>query len=273
MATTQVPPAETPVEDRPWFALSGADVAEALGVDTGSGLDTAEAAARLERYGPNRFAEASPEPRWRAFVRQYRELMQIVLLVAGVLSLYPLKELGTGLMLLFLTVFNAVLGLHQEGKAAEAVSALQKMMIVKARVRRGGELLQLAAEQLVPGDVVAIEAGDLVPADGRLLLGGDARGRRVRADRREHARLEGPRGPRRRRHAARRPHRHGLHELERHPRRGRVRRHGDRDGDRGRPHLRHALGAERGRDAAHAPAREADDADPHRSPASRSCSR
>ena len=118
-----------------------AEVAEALGVDTGRGLDPAEAAARLDQYGPNRFAEAQPEPRWRAFVRQYRDLMQIVLLVAGILSLYPLKELGTGLMLLFLTVFNAVLGLHQEGKAAEAVSALQKMMIVKARVRRGGELL------------------------------------------------------------------------------------------------------------------------------------
>src|SRR5437763_6974097 len=172
MATTQVTPtaAETPVEDRPWFALPGADVADALGVDTGSGLDPAEAAARLDRYGPNRFAETAVEPRWRAFVRQYRDPMQIVLLVAGIGSLYPLKELGTGLVLLFLTVFNAVLGLHQEGKAAEAVSALQKMMIVKARVRRGGELLQLAAEQLVPGDVVAIEAGDLVPADGRLLL-------------------------------------------------------------------------------------------------------
>src|SRR5579871_5107643 len=95
--------------------------------------------------------------------------MQIVLLVAGIGSLYPLKELGTGLMLLFLTLFNAVLGLRQEGKAAEAVAALQKMMIVKARVRRDGELVQLPAEQLVPGDVVSIEAGDVVPADGRLL--------------------------------------------------------------------------------------------------------
>ena len=67
--------------------------------------------------------------------------MQIVLLVAGIGSLYPLKELGTGLVLLFLTLFNAVLGLRQEGKAAEAVAALQKMMIVKARVRRDGELV------------------------------------------------------------------------------------------------------------------------------------
>jgi Ca2+-transporting ATPase len=62
-----------------------------------------------------------------------------------------------------------VLGLRQEGKAAEAIAALQKMMIIKARVRRGGELIQIPAEELVPGDIVSIEAGDVVPADGRLL--------------------------------------------------------------------------------------------------------
>ena len=95
--------------------------------------------------------------------------MQIVLLVAGIGSLCPLKEYGTGSSILLLTVFNAVLGLQQEGKAAAAVAALQKMMFIKARVRRDGELVELPAEQLVPGDVVAIEAGDVVPADGRLL--------------------------------------------------------------------------------------------------------
>src|SRR5213079_1078000 len=139
------------------------------GVDPGSGLSAAEAASRRASVGPNKFAEVAVEPRWRAFVRQYRDPMQIVLLVAGIGSLYPLKELGTGLVLLFLTLFNAVLGLRQEGKAAEAVAALQKMMIIKARVRRDGELVQIPAEQLVPGDVVAIEAGDVVPADGRLM--------------------------------------------------------------------------------------------------------
>jgi Ca2+-transporting ATPase len=95
--------------------------------------------------------------------------MQIVLLVAGIVSLYPVKELETGLVLIFLTLFNAVLGLRQEGKAAAAVAALQKMMIVRARVTRDGELEQIPAEQLVPGDVVSIEAGDIIPADGRLL--------------------------------------------------------------------------------------------------------
>ena len=117
-------------------------------------MAAAEAAKRFASYGPNSFVAAKVEPRWQAFVRQYRDPMQIVLLVAGIGSLYPLKELGTGLVLLFLTLFNAVLGLRQEGKAAEAVAALQKMMIVKARVRRDGELLQLPAEELVPGDIV-----------------------------------------------------------------------------------------------------------------------
>jgi Ca2+-transporting ATPase len=156
-------------QDVAWHALAPDDVTGRLGVSPVSGLSQVEAASRLGSYGPNKFTEAAVEPRWRAFVRQYRDPMQIVLLVAGIGSLYPLKELGTGLVLLFLTLFNAVLGLRQEGKAAEAVAALQKMMIVKARVRRDGELVQLPAEQLVPGDVVSIEAGDVVPADGRLL--------------------------------------------------------------------------------------------------------
>src|SRR4029079_1660414 len=102
-------------------------------------------------------------------VRQYHDAMQVVLLVVGIGSIWPLHEYGTGIVVLLLTIFNAILGLHEEGKAAEAVAALQKMMFIKARVRRDGQLVELPAEQLVPGDVVAVEAGDIVPAAGRLL--------------------------------------------------------------------------------------------------------
>ncbi len=168
MATTAAPAPAQP-EDKQWFSLASDVVAQELGTDEHSGLAPAEAATRLEKYGANAFVAAETEPRWRAFVRQYRDPMQIVLVVAGIGSIWPLHELGTGLVLLFLTLFNAVLGLNQEGKAAAAVAALQKMMIVKAKVRRGGELIEVPAEQLVPGDVVSIEAGDVVPADGRLL--------------------------------------------------------------------------------------------------------
>jgi len=152
-----------------WHTLTAERALQEEGVDEQRGLSSAEAASRARRFGPNKFAEAEAEPWWRAFLRQYADPMQVVLLVAGVGSLYPLKELGTGLLLLALTVFNAVLGLRQEGKAAAAVAALQQMMIIKARVRRDGQLAQIPAEQLVPGDVVAIEAGDIVPADGRLV--------------------------------------------------------------------------------------------------------
>src|SRR5260370_37367646 len=94
--------------------------------------------------------------------------MQIVLLAAGLVSLL-LQEWETGIVLLVLRLFKAVLGLQQEGKAAAAVAALQKMMIIKARVTRDGQLQEIPAEQLVPGDIVALEAGDVVPPDGGLL--------------------------------------------------------------------------------------------------------
>lgn len=152
-----------------WYAQPGDAVASAFGVDPAAGLTAAEVETRRTKYGPNRFAEAAAEPRWKAFVRQYRDPMQIVLLVAGIGSIYPVKEYGTGIVLILLTVLNAVLGLNQEGKAAAAVAALQKMMIIKAKVRRDGRLEQLAAEELVPGDIVSVEAGDIIPADGRLL--------------------------------------------------------------------------------------------------------
>src|SRR4051812_5215311 len=168
MAITDTP--STPTTEAPvWHVLSLEGAVRELGVEPESGLTSAEAAERLARYGPNKFTEAKAESRWHAFLRQYQDPMQIVLLAAGLISIYPVKQAGTGIVILLLTLLNAVLGLSQEGKAAAAVAALQKMMIVKARVRRDGALAQLPAEQLVPGDVVAIEAGDVVPADGRVL--------------------------------------------------------------------------------------------------------
>ena len=133
-----------------WHALSAERVLQAEQVDGQRGLSSAEVASRAERFGPKKFAEGKTESRWRAFLRQYADPMQIVLLIAGIGSLYPLKQLGTGPGDPPSTVFNAVLGLQQEGKAAAAVAALQKMMIVKARVRRSGQLAQLPAERWSP---------------------------------------------------------------------------------------------------------------------------
>ena len=152
-----------------WHTLGADQVLRSEGTDGQRGLSSAEAAARARRFGPNELAAGQAEPRWRAFVRQYRDPMQIVLVAAGAGSLYPLKQLGTGILLILLTLFNAIMGLREEGKAAAAVAALQKMMIITARVRRDGQLAEIPAGQLVPGDIVAIQAGNIVPADGRLL--------------------------------------------------------------------------------------------------------
>ena len=133
------------------------------------GLSRAEAAALARRFGPNTLAAGKAESRWHAFARQYADPMQIVLLLSGIGSIYPLRETGSGILLILLTVYNAVLGLRQEGKAAAAVAALRDMMIVTARVRRDGTLLEIPAAELVPGDLVSVVAGDVVPADGRLV--------------------------------------------------------------------------------------------------------
>ena len=152
-----------------WHALAPEAVLEALSVDAAAGLASAEVDRRRATYGANKFADAPKEPRWRAFLRQYSDPMQLVLLVAGVACLFLPGQVPTGIVLILLTVFNAFMGVNQEGKAEASVAALQKMMVVQAKVRRGGEVVQVPMEDLVPGDIVNIEAGDLVPADGRII--------------------------------------------------------------------------------------------------------
>ncbi|HEX5287568.1 MAG TPA: cation-transporting P-type ATPase [Streptosporangiaceae bacterium] len=152
-----------------WHTRSAEQVVRAENTDARRGLSSAEAAQRADRLGPNKLAAVRAEPGWHAFLRQYSDPMQVVLLTAGVLSFFPLRQLGTGVLLILLTLANAILGLQQEGKAEAAVAALQKMVVVTARVRRDGQQAEIPAEQLVPGDLVSVAAGDIVPADGRLL--------------------------------------------------------------------------------------------------------
>jgi P-type Ca2+ transporter type 2C len=169
LADVAVPGADSPASGLAWHTLSAEQVLGAEEVSAQTGLSSAEAAARAVKFGPNELSAVRAEPRWHAFVRQYYDPMQIVLLAAGVLSIFPLRQFGTGPLLILLTLANAVLGLQQEGKAEHAVAALQNMMVVTARVRRDGQLAEIPSQRLVPGDVVSIEAGDIVPADGRLL--------------------------------------------------------------------------------------------------------
>ena len=151
-----------------WYARDADAVAERLGTDLGAGLSAEQVAERLGRYGPNALPTEEPTPGWRRFLDEYRSYMQMILVGAAVVSL-AIKEWSTAVVLVAITLLNAVVGLRQQGKAESAMNALKSMMKETARVRRGGAEAEIPAEELVPGDVVLLAAGDQVPADGRLV--------------------------------------------------------------------------------------------------------
>jgi len=157
-------------ESTAWYSADVARVAQVLEVETERGLSRDVVSARLSRYGPNRLAEKKKETGWQAFLRQYRDLMQIILLTAAVVSVVVTGVWSTTVVLVLLTVFNAVLGLRGESKAEASLAALSETMRNIARVRRDGEAVEVDAADLVPGDIVLIEAGNVVPADGRLFV-------------------------------------------------------------------------------------------------------
>jgi len=156
-------------EAHTWHVTSAEDTAERLDVDVREGLSAAEATRRLERDGPNQLAEATKEPRWRAFLRQFQDLLIIILLIAAVVSLVVTREWETPVVIALVVLLNATIGFVQESKAEASLEALKKMLVTTATVRRDGRMVNLDAAELVGGDVVSLQAGDRVSADGRLL--------------------------------------------------------------------------------------------------------
>jgi P-type Ca2+ transporter type 2C len=155
---------------REWHATEATAVLHEVGVQLERGLNADEARERLKSGGPNRLTGKKKESGFQAFLRQYRDFMQLVLLAAAVINQLVTGDTATTVVLAGLTVFNAVIGLRQEAKAEESVKALAKMMKTVARVRRDGQAIEIDAEELVPGDVVLVEAGNRVPADGRICV-------------------------------------------------------------------------------------------------------
>src|SRR6201986_1062252 len=162
------PAEERAAAGRGWYSRSPGEGAEALGVTVSAGLTAARANELLSANGPNALPEEKPTPGWRRFLDQYRAYMQLILCGAAIVS-FAVKEWSTAVVLVLLTLLNAVVGLRQEGKAESAMNALKSMMKATARVRRDGVEGEIDAEQLVVGDVVLMAAGDQVPADGRIV--------------------------------------------------------------------------------------------------------
>ena len=151
-----------------WHAMTAEDAAHTLDVDADQGLDAAEAQRRLAQYGPNQLATEPPPSLWTVARAQLSNPMNIMLIIVAVASL-AIGQVATGIFVALLVTFNVVMGSRQELKARASVDALAQLQVPHARVRRAGRVEAVESVELVPGDIVLLEAGDVVPADGRIL--------------------------------------------------------------------------------------------------------
>ena len=155
--------------------LSKEDVLKSLSTDEKNGLSTEQAKSLKEKYGENKLAEKKKKSNLERFAEQFKDVMILILIAAAVISFVVaciegnLKEFFEPVLILFIVVLNAVLGVIQESKAEKALDALKNMSAPHARVIRNGKEQIIDASLLVPGDIIKLEAGDFVPADARLL--------------------------------------------------------------------------------------------------------
>ena len=145
-----------------------------LSSDEESGLTAAEASSRLSQYGPNELEKEEKTPLWKRFFEQMADPMVIMLIVAAVISavtgmIQGESEWADVIIIMAVVIINSVLGVVQEAKSEQALEALQQMSAAQSKVIRDGKMAHLPSAELVPGDIVLLEAGDSVPADCRVL--------------------------------------------------------------------------------------------------------
>ena len=158
---------KTAIDGVAWYAMSVDEVVERIATDGTQGLNSAEASARLQKYGPNRLPEGKRRGPFMRFLAQFNNVLVYVLLGAGFIKLM-LGLWVDASIILGVVILNAALGFVQEGKAERALDSIRNMLSAEARSLRGGETRLIPAEQLVPGDIVLLESGDKIPADLRL---------------------------------------------------------------------------------------------------------
>ena len=149
--------------------LTAGELAAHLDVRPDSGITNEQAVARRAAYGPNRLPEAPPRPAWMVFFGQFKSVLIVILIAAAALAAL-IGNVKDALVILAVVVINALVGFFQEYRAERSLAALKEMLPLRTRVRREGVTHEIAADDLVPGDIVLLEAGDRVPADGRLFI-------------------------------------------------------------------------------------------------------
>jgi Ca2+-transporting ATPase len=169
------PPVALAPDGKNAYQQSVQAVIAALNSDMGRGLTTAEAQQRLAQSGPNQLEAEAATPAWRKFLAQFQDVLVILLLIAAAISVgvwfyeraEPLPY--EGLVIFAIVLLNGLLGYVQEARAEKSVAALQAMTAAEATLLRDGQPQRTAAANLVPGDIILIEEGDTIPADGRLI--------------------------------------------------------------------------------------------------------
>ena len=151
-----------------WHAVEAQEVAAALGVEPERGLATSEADQRRERYGPNSLQKIQPRPAWRLLIDQFKSIVIALLTVAAAVA-WITSDVLEAIAILVVLVINALVGFFTEWQASRALDALRRQARTITRVRRGSSESTIDAAELVPGDIIILNAGDRVPADARLL--------------------------------------------------------------------------------------------------------
>ncbi|MEP0852501.1 cation-translocating P-type ATPase [Funiculus sociatus] len=180
--TPSIPSNSNPDQARPWHTLEVEKTLELLSSDAESGLTTVEAQERLQQYGPNELQETAGRSSWEILLDQFKNIMLLMLilvaLISGILDLVDLRsgKLAAGeipfkdtIAILLIVVLNGILGYLQESRAEKALAALKKLSSPKVRIIRDGRQAEVEGKALVPGDIMLVEAGVQISADGRLI--------------------------------------------------------------------------------------------------------
>ncbi|MDM0866702.1 calcium-transporting P-type ATPase, PMR1-type [Clostridium perfringens] len=151
-----------------WYKKSKNEILQELDVDEKNGLSSTEALRRLEKYGKNKLETKKKKTLFKQFLSQLKDVMIYILIIAAIISAF-LGEISDALIILLVIIINAVIGVIQESKAEKALDALKELSTPKALVKRDGSLKEILSEDIVPGDVVIIDAGRYIPGDLRLI--------------------------------------------------------------------------------------------------------
>ena len=157
-----------------WETLRKEEVLKKLETNERYGLKKEEVKKRQEKYGKNKLKNKPKESILIKFIKQFNDFMIIILILASIISAFVSNRQGENdyidsIIIIAIVVFNAFMGVLQEAKAEKSIEALQKMTPPKAKVIRNGITDEIYAEELIPGDILLLEAGNYVPADGRIL--------------------------------------------------------------------------------------------------------